>query len=125
LIQPESRHRIISSLNIRLFPHASLSTNKPRLGDQRGGSCRVILESRGDLLPGLVVPRETVDTRLDQDEPELGVTVLPVGLEVLADGNRLFDEVPEVLRDGWAKSYPQTKRLRANAKKRKKKAGGV
>jgi len=23
---------------------------------------------------------------------------------MLADGNRLFDEVPKVLRDGWAKS---------------------
>jgi hypothetical protein len=28
---------------------------------------------------------------------------------VLSHGNRLFDEVPKVLRDGWAKSYPQTK----------------
>jgi hypothetical protein len=28
---------------------------------------------------------------------------------MLANGNRLFDEVPEVLRDGWAKSCPQTK----------------
>jgi hypothetical protein len=28
---------------------------------------------------------------------------------VLADGDRLFDEVPKILRDGWAKSYPQTK----------------
>ena len=28
---------------------------------------------------------------------------------MLANGNRLFDEVPKVLRDGWAKSYPQTK----------------
>ena len=28
---------------------------------------------------------------------------------MLPNGNRLFDEVPKVLRDGWAKSYPQTK----------------
>ena len=56
-----------------------------------------------------------MDPRLDEDEPELGVAVLPVGLEVLADGDRLFDEVPEVLRDGWAKSYPQTKRQMAFA----------
>ena len=53
-----------------------------------------------------------MDTRLDEDEPKLGVAVFPVCLEMLADGNRLFDEVPEVLRDGWAKSYPQTKRCR-------------
>ena len=50
-----------------------------------------------------------MDSRLDQNETELGVPVLPVDLKVLSDGNRLFDEVPEVLRDGWAKSYPQTK----------------
>lgn len=58
---------------------------------------------------GLVVPSKPVDPRLDQDETELGVLVLAVGLQVLADGDRLFDEVPKVLRDGWAKSYPQTK----------------
>ena len=40
-----------------------------------------------------------MDTRLDQDETELGVLVLAVGLEVLADGDGLLDEVPEVLGD--------------------------
>lgn len=50
-----------------------------------------------------------MDPGLDQDKTELGVLVLSVDLEVLAHGNRLFDEVPKVLRDGWAKSYPQTK----------------
>ena len=50
-----------------------------------------------------------MNPRFDQDETELGVLVLAVGLQVFANGNRLFDEVPEVLRDGWAKSYPQTK----------------
>lgn len=48
---------------------------------------------------------------LDQDETELGVFVLSVRLQVLADGNRLFDEVPKVLRDGWAKSYPVNKKV--------------
>jgi hypothetical protein len=28
---------------------------------------------------------------------------------VLSHRDRLFDEVPKVLRDGWPKSYPQTK----------------
>jgi len=50
-----------------------------------------------------------VDSRFNQDKTELGVLVFPVDFEVLAHGNRLFDEVPKVLRDGWAKSYPQTK----------------
>jgi hypothetical protein len=55
-------------------------------------------------LLGLVVPGEAVDPGLDQDKTELGVLVFPVGLQVLADGDRLFDEVPEVLWDGWSQS---------------------
>jgi len=50
-----------------------------------------------------------MNPRLDKDKTELGVLVFPVDFKVLAHGNRLFDEVPKVLRDGWAKSYPQTK----------------
>jgi len=45
-----------------------------------------------------------VDPRLNQDETELGVLVLATDFKMLANGNRLFDEVPKVLRDGWAKS---------------------
>ena len=40
-----------------------------------------------------------MDARLDENEAELGVLVLAVGLEVLAHGDRLFDEVPEILGD--------------------------
>ena len=79
------------------------------LRDEGRSGSRVVLERRRDLLLRLVVASKTVDTRLDQDKAELGVLVLAVGLQVLADGDRLFDEVPEVLRDGWAKSYPQIK----------------
>ena len=39
---------------------------------------------------GLVVSAETVDSGFDQDESELGVLVLAVALEVLADGDGLF-----------------------------------
>ena len=46
----------------------------------------------------------------DEDEAEFRVFVFPVGLEVLSHGDRLFDEVPEVLWDGRCQSYPQTKR---------------
>lgn len=51
-----------------------------------------------------------MDPGLDENQAELGVAVLAVRLEVLADGDRLFDEVPEVLRDGRSESCPQTKR---------------
>ncbi len=79
------------------------------LCNQSGRGGRIILERRRNLLLGLVVPSKPMNPRFDQDETELGVLVLAVGLQVFANGNRLFDEVPEVLRDGWAKSYPQTK----------------
>jgi hypothetical protein len=38
-----------------------------------------------------------VDTRLDENEAELGVLVVTVALEVLADGDGLLDEVVEIL----------------------------
>jgi len=40
-----------------------------------------------------------VDTGLDENEAELGVLVLAVSLEMLADGNGFFDEMPQVFRD--------------------------
>ena len=64
---------------------------------------------------------QPVNSALDENQPELGVLVFPVGLQVLTHGNRLFDEVPKVLRNGWAKSYSQTKRHRRKRKERKKK----
>ena len=79
-------------------------SRRGRLGNEGGSGSRVVLERRGDLLLGLVVTSKTVDTRLDQDETELGVLVLAVGLEVLADGDSLFDEVPEVLGDLGSKT---------------------
>ena len=68
----------------------------------RGGG--VVLERWGDLLLRLVVASETVDAGLDENETELGVLVLAVSLEVLADGDSLFDEVPEVLGDLGSKT---------------------
>ena len=56
-----------------------------------------------------------MDTRLNENEAELRVLVLSGGLEVLAHGNRLFDEVPKVLWDGWCQAYPQTKGMQINA----------
>jgi len=80
-----------------------------RSSNERGSGGRVVFESGRNLLFRLVVAGKTVDSRFNQDKTELGVLVFPVNFEVLANGNRLFDEVPKVLRDGWAKSYPQTK----------------
>jgi hypothetical protein len=51
---------------------------------------------------------------LNQDQPELRVLVFAVDFEMLADCDRLFDEVPEVLWDGRCQSYPQTKGIFSN-----------
>jgi hypothetical protein len=71
-----------------------------------------------------------VDSRFDQNEAELGILVFSVNLEMLAHGNRLFDEMPKVFRDFWPKSYSQTSGIcrrdafveRRRGFKRKKKA---
>lgn len=70
-----------------------------RLGNKGGSGSGLVLESRGDGTLGLVVTSETVDTRLDENEAELGVHVLAVTLEVLANRNGLLDKVVKVLRD--------------------------
>lgn len=80
-------------------PTATLPHSNARLCDEGGSSRRVVLERRRDLLPCLVVTSKAVDTGLDENEAELGVLVLAVDLQVLADGDRLLDQVPEVLRD--------------------------
>ena len=117
-------------------PTPTLRDSSARSCDEGGGGRRVVLERRRDLLLRLVVTGEPTtnpsstsmhvkmnernipkDPRLNKYETELGILVLPVRLQVLAHGNRLFNEVPKVLWDGWAKSYPQIK-----GKQRKKKA---
>ncbi len=85
-------------------PRTPISSNVQQSTPKRscnegGGGGGVVLERWGDLLLRLVVASETVDTGLDENEAELGVLVLAVRLEVLAHGNGLFDEVPEILGD--------------------------
>ena len=60
-----------------------------RLTDNGGGSGGLVLPGRGKDADGLVVAGKTVDTRLDENEAELGVLVLAVALKVLADGDGL------------------------------------
>lgn len=45
----------------------------------------------------LVVAGETVNSGLDENQPELAVLILPVALQMLPDGHGLLDEVVEVL----------------------------
>lgn len=91
-------------------PHTAITQNQ-RLHLCNKGRCSgaIVLESRWDLLLRFIVPRQSVYPTLDQDQPELRVLIFTVDLEVLTHSDRLFDEVPEVLWDGWCQSYPQTK----------------
>lgn len=89
----------------------------------RGGSA-FVPPGRWEGADGLVVARETVNTRFGENQAELAVLVLPVLLKVLADGDSLLDTVEsqsggssliflcelklglqhvQVLRDFWGK----------------------
>lgn len=59
------------------------------LGDNGAGSSRLVLPGGGQDTDGLVVAGQTVNSGLDENEAELGVLVLAVALEVLADSNSL------------------------------------
>jgi len=45
-----------------------------------------------------------MDSRLDENETELGVLVLAVALKVLSDGDRLLDQHVEILRNFRSKA---------------------
>lgn len=80
--------------------HPSIQHDAIPSCNQCAGRGRVVLEGWRDLLLRLVVPRESVDSRLDEDKTELGVLVLAVDFQVFTDGDGFFDEMPEVLGDG-------------------------
>lgn len=67
-----------------------MSDDSLRLGDNGGGGGGLVSPGRGEYTDGLVVAGETVDTGLNENQAELGVLVLAVALEVLADGNGLW-----------------------------------
>lgn len=63
------------------------------LSDHGAGGGTLVLPGGREDTDGLVVAGQTVDTRLDQNETELAVLVVAVTLEVLADGDGLFDQL--------------------------------
>ena len=89
--------RIIQSPNVRAC--RSTETAVARLGDKGGRSGRLVLEVGRQTLDGLVVASEAVDTRLDQNQAELGVLVAAEFVEVLAHRDSLLDEAVEILRN--------------------------
>jgi len=93
------------------LPTLSLSYCPPadadhlRLCDHGASGGGLVLPVGGQDTDGPVVAGETVDTGLDQNEAELGVLVLAVALEVLADGDGLLDEHVKVLGDLGSEAY--------------------
>ena len=64
----------------------------------------LLLPSRRKLLSSLVVTSETMNTALDHNQTELGITVLAVTLQMLANGNCLLDQEIHILRKRRSKS---------------------
>ena len=54
---------------------------------------------RTELTIGLVVSAETVNSRLDQNEPELGVLIFAVALKMLADRDGLREFMCQLLKN--------------------------
>merc|ERR1719250_227528 len=67
------------------------------LGDHGGGGAALVLPGWGQNAGQLVVPGQAVDPALNQNEPELGIPVLPVPLKMLPDGDGLLDQVVAIL----------------------------
>jgi hypothetical protein len=83
-----------------------------RLCDNGAGGGGLVLPGGREDRDGLVVAGETVDTGLDQNQSELGVLVLSVALEVLADGDSLcgngqYRLLPK-LSSAWRMEQEQT-----------------
>merc|ERR1719193_1967462 len=89
----KKRGRIVIVRDI--FNHANCYVT---LGDKSRCSAGLVFPGGGKNTLGLVVPSQTMNSRLDQNEPKLGVLVLPIPLQMLANGDGLLDEEVDVLR---------------------------
>jgi len=86
---------------------AQLSANSVVLTDRCWNHCSdkgvsllgVVSPGRGERLNVAVVAGESVDSALNANEAELGVSVLAELFKMLADGNGLLDEHVQVLGD--------------------------
>ena len=76
------------------------------LSDKGGGGGRLVLPGGWEDTLALVVTCQPVDSGLDENEAELGVLVLPVALQVLADGDSLLDKEVDVLWKVGSQTLP-------------------
>ena len=64
----------------------------------------LLFPSRRKLLSTLVVTSKTMNTTLDHNQTELGITILAVTLQMLANGNSLLDQEIHIFRKRRSKS---------------------
>ena len=69
----------------------------------------LLFPDRRKLLCFFVIASEPVNPALNKDQPELGIFVLSVSLQMLADGNSLLDKVVQILRNFRGKTYRNNK----------------
>ena len=69
----------------------------------------LLLPDRWKLLGLFIVASKSVDSALNKNEPELGIFVLPVPLQMLSDGNSFLNEVVQILRNLRSKPCVQVK----------------
>jgi hypothetical protein len=65
--------------------------------DEGGGGLGVVLPLVGQTLGAAVVAGQSVDTRLDQNQPVLGILVLAALLQMASDVDGLLDQAVDVL----------------------------
>ena len=81
--------------------HQNARANDTSLSSDQGRrGVGVILEVGLNDLLGLVIPRQSVDSTLDENQAEFGVLVFSVDFQVFAHGDGLFYKVVQVFRDG-------------------------
>jgi hypothetical protein len=64
----------------------------------------LLLPDWGELLGLLVITSQAVDSALHKNQPEFGVLILPVPLQMLSNRNCLLDQMVQILRNFRCKS---------------------
>ena len=73
--------------------------------DWVGYKVHLLLPDWRKLLGLLVIASKAVDPALDKNQPELGILVFPVPLQMLADSNCFLDQIVQILRNLRSKTF--------------------
>ena len=89
---------------IRLYTNCDEKFLWRVLSNERGRRGRLVPPVRRERTCSLVVPCNTVDSWLNQNQPELWVLIVTVSLQVLSHRHGLLDQMVQVLRKCWCKA---------------------